>query len=192
MRKKLIIHPEDPSTEFLKSLYLNEVALTGNFGNAHLRRQLQNSDEIWLLGHGCGEFGLLDMKSRFGVLNIVGSQHVQFLRDKLVVGVFCNANMFAERYGLTGLFTGMIISEMQESIDWNVSATIDEILDENMHFANNLNYCIEECKSLKEVPGMMRGFIKENSSPLVRFNYESVFWIENGETIEDESITPII
>lgn len=185
MKKKLIIHPEDPSTDFLKSLYLGEEALTGNMGNAHLRRQLQNSDEIWLLGHGCGEFGLLDMKSRFGVLNIVGSQHVQFLRDKLVVGIFCNANMFAERYGLTGLFTGMVISEMQEALDWNVPVTIGELLDGNMYFANNLNYCIKECSSLKEVPEMMRGFIKENSSPLERFNYESVFWIENGETIEE-------
>ncbi len=187
MKKKLIIHPEDPSTEFLKSLYLNEEALTKNIGNAHLRRQLQNSDEIWLLGHGCGEFGLLDMKSRFGVLNIVGSQHVQFLRDKLVVGIFCNANMFAERYGLTGLFTGMIISEMQEALDWNIPATGDEIFDENMYFANNLNYCIKYCNSLKEVPGMMRKHIRENSSPLVRFNYESIFWIENGETIEEDN-----
>lgn len=185
MKKKLIIHPEDPSTEFLRSLYLNEEALSGNFGNAHLRRQLQNSDEIWLLGHGCGELGLLDMKSRFGVLNIVGSQHVQFLRDKLVVGVFCNANMFAERYGLTGLFTGMIISEMQEAIDWNVKTDEEELFLENMFFANNLNNCIKYCNSLKEVPGMMKGFIKENSSPLVRFNYESVFWIEKGETIEE-------
>ena len=185
MKKKLIIHPEDPSTEFLKSLYLNEEALTKNIGNAHLRRQLQNSDEIWLLGHGCGEFGLLDMKSRFGVLNIVGSQHVQFLRDKLVIGIFCNANMFAERYGLTGLFTGMIISEMQEAIDWNVKTDEEELFLENMFFANNLNSCIKYCKSLKEVPEMMRKYIQENSSPLVRFNYESVFWIENGETIEE-------
>lgn len=142
MNKKLIIHPEDPSTDFLKSLYLNEEALTKSIGNTHLRRQLQNSKEIWLLGHGSGEFGLLDLRSRFGILNIVGPKHVQFLRDKLVVGVFCNANIFAIKYKLTELFTGMIISETQEALDWNISATEDEIFDENMYFANDLNHCI--------------------------------------------------
>ena len=183
--KKVIIHPKDPSTEFLKILYPNEEAVTGEIGNGKMRKLLQSSNEIWLLGHG-SNWGLLNMCSRFGILNVVGPEHVQFLRDKKVVGVFCNANEFAERYGLTGLFTGMIISEMSEALDWNIPTTEEELKQENILFASNLNNCIKYASDIKEVPEMMKSYIKETSSPLIRFNYESVFWIENGETIEKD------
>lgn len=78
----------------------------------------------------------------------------------------------------------MIISEMSEALDWNIPTTEEELKQENILFVSNLNNCIKYASDIKEVPEMMKSYIKETSSPLVRFNYESVFWIENGETIE--------
>ena len=54
-------------------------------------------------------------------------KHVQFLRDKACIGIWCYANKFAEKYRIHGLFSGMIISGLQEAIDLGVPATKEEI-----------------------------------------------------------------
>ena len=183
--KKLIIHPKDPSTDFLKIFYLNESAINECPGNSKLRKMVQEAEEIWLLGHGT-EWGLLDMHSKFGVLEIVGSRYAEFLRNKKVIGIWCNANNFAEKYKLTGLFSGMVISEMQEALDWNIQTTEEEIERENLNFARDLSSCIKYADHLSEVPEMMkRRLEKENCSDLVKFNYESIYWIEDGSTSGD-------
>ena len=146
---------------------------------------IQKAEEIWLLGHGT-EWGLLDMHSKFGVLEIVGSKHVEFLRNKKVIGIWCNANIFAEKYKLTGLFSGMVISEMQEAFDWGISTTKEEIAEENLNFASDLYQCIKYADQLSEVPKMMRKRLeKESCSDLVKFNYESIYWTEDGNALED-------
>jgi hypothetical protein len=183
--KKLIIHPKDPSTDFLKIFYLSESAITECPGNSKLRKMIQEAEEIWLLGYGT-EWGLLDMHSKFGVLEIVGSRYAEFLRNKKVIGIWCNANIFAEKYKLTGLFSGMVISEMQEALDWNIQTTEEEIEKENLNFAKDLSNCIKYADHLSEVPEMMRKRLeKEDCSDLVKFNYESIYWIEDGSTPGD-------
>lgn len=91
--KKLIIHPKDPSTDFLKIFYLNESAITECPGNSKLRKMIQEAEEIWLLGHGT-EWGLLDMHSKFGVLEIVGSRYAEFLRNKKVIGIIISFSFY--------------------------------------------------------------------------------------------------
>ena len=91
--KKLIIHPKDPSTDFLKIFYPNESAVTECPGNSKLRKMIQEAEEIWLLGHGT-EWGLLDMHSKFGVLEIVGSRYAEFLRNKKVIGIIISFSFY--------------------------------------------------------------------------------------------------
>jgi hypothetical protein len=44
------------------------------------------------------------------------NDYVYLLRDKIGVYIWCNANVFVEKYGLKGFYTGMIISEYEESV----------------------------------------------------------------------------
>jgi hypothetical protein len=80
----------------------------------------------------------------------------------------------------------MVISEMQEALDWNIQTTEEEIEKENLNFASDLSNCIKYADHLSEVPEMMRKRLeKEDCSDLVKFNYESIYWIEDGSTSGD-------
>jgi hypothetical protein len=64
------------------------------------------------------------------------SNYVYLLRDKIGVYIWCNANVFAEKYGLKGFYTGMIISEYEEALYECVNTTYHEI-EENVIFKCN-------------------------------------------------------
>ena len=96
---------------------------------------------IMMLGHG-NKYGLFSKPNKIGKQErfLITDRHVQFLRGKTCIGIWCYANMFAEKYKLHGLFSGMIISELQEAIDLEVAATKEEIDREMEKFANRLKY----------------------------------------------------
>ena len=68
---------------------------------------------IVLLGHGTPK-GLLD--ATFYDF-IIESRDVELLRQKTIIGIWCYASEFADRYGLHGFFTSMFISNMDEAIE---------------------------------------------------------------------------
>lgn len=109
----LIIHPFDSTTDFLQNVYLHLEGIEiirGNVGKGKIRAAIRRHEKIVFLGHGC-EKGLFGYGRLF-----VDSSFVQFLREKECVYIWCNANVFVEKYGLSGFYTGMIISEVDEAI----------------------------------------------------------------------------
>ena len=101
---------------------------------------------------------------------------MQFLRDKTCIGIWCYANKFAEKYKLHGLFSGMIISELQEAIDLRVPATKDEIDMEMEKFTTRLKDCIENYR-LEQTPMRMKE-LDDVQSELTKFNYDNLFYYE--------------
>ena len=91
----LVIHPNDNSTLFLNRIYNNLEnidLITTTVSSSAICDAIRYHDRIYLLGHGT-EYGLLSSNfDRF----IINSKHVQFLRDKEVIGIWCNADIFAE------------------------------------------------------------------------------------------------
>jgi hypothetical protein len=180
----LIIHPRDPSTEFLKIIYRNLecTVLDDMSSSSKIRKGLQEHQKIILLGHGT-ETGLLSPYGgeQFGRL-IVGPREVNFLRGKEVISVFCNSNIFGIKYGLSGLFSGMIISEESEAYDW-LGQFIEEkeIRKHNREWCRNLEKLILSGVPLPEIPEKMR---KNKGNDLELFNYESLYYLENGEEKE--------
>ena len=85
--------------------------------------------------------------------------------------------LFAEKYGLSGLFSGMIISEMQEAIDLNIQTTQEEISREITKFACRLRDCMNRYE-LREVPVRMFE-LDDVKSELTQFNYNRLFYYEN-------------
>ena len=169
----LVIHPNDNSTLFLNRIYNNLEnidLITTTISSSAISDAIRYHDRIYLLGHGT-EYGLLSSNfDRF----IINSKHVQFLRDKEVIGIWCNADLFAEKYNLHGLFSGMVISELHESISCGIRSNEDEINTENNRFAENLRYCLDTY-SLDRIPNEFSLLNKMNTE-LTNFNYNSLIY----------------
>lgn len=177
----IVIHANDPTTSVLSQLYeLREdisVYITEKNTNSEVRNAIRNANGIMMLGHG-NEYGLFSKPDKNGDYRrfLITDRYVQFLRDKTCIGIWCYANKFAEKYKLHGLFSGMIISELQEAIDLGVPATKDEIDKEMEKFTIRLKDCIETY-GLEQTPLRMKA-LDDVQSELTKFNYGNLFYYE--------------
>ena len=177
----IVIHANDPTTRFLSVLYQQrkDVVCLVNETNSSsdVQRAIRADDAIVMLGHG-NEYGLFSKPSKNGKYErfMITDRHVQFLRNKTCIGIWCHANQFAERYGLHGLFSGMIISELQEATELGITATEEEIYKERERFALHLKDCIQTL-GLEEIPAQMK-HLDDIQSELTKFNYNNLYYYE--------------
>lgn len=173
-----VIHANDPTTKFLSYLYERRqdvsARITEASTNSDIQRAIRGDDNIMMLGHG-NQYGLFSKPDKNGEYNrfLITDRHVQFLREKTCIGIWCHANKFAERYGL---FSGMIISELQEAIDYEIHATKEEIDVEMEKFSLRLNECIDRF-GLAEASLRMRD-LDDVKSELTIFNYTNLYYYE--------------
>jgi hypothetical protein len=131
--KTLVIHPKDDSTQFLAKIYKDRdwTLIDSKQSKRSIKEAIKSHDRIIMMGHGC-EKGLFD--SNFDT--IIDSNYVYLLREKECIAIWCNADVFFLKYGLKGLYTGMIISEYDEAILESVTTTYNEIEESNLLFGN--------------------------------------------------------
>ena len=176
-----IIHANDPTTQFLSHLYESRqnisARITEKSSNSDVQRAIRGDDIVMMLGHG-NQYGLFSKPDKNGEYKrfLITDRHVQFLRDKTCIGIWCYANKFAEKYGLHGLFSGMIISELQEAIDYHIPASKEEIDAEMEKFSRRLNGCIDRF-GLAETSIRMRD-LDDVKSELTIFNYNNLYYYE--------------
>lgn len=176
-----VIHANDPTTSFLSLLYEQRgdisTYVTETDTNSSVQRAIRGDDTIMMLGHG-NQYGLFSTPSKTSGYErlLVDGRYVQFLRDKTCIGIWCYANKFAEKYGLHGLFSGMIISELQEAMDCGITTTQKEIDMEMVKFTQYLKDCIERYV-LQEIPQRMRA-LDDVRSELTTFNYNNLYYYE--------------
>jgi hypothetical protein len=134
--KTLVIHPKDKTTEFLNVIHKNYTVFDiENKSKSALRKSIKEHEKIIMLGHGDAN-GLFSTKQdRY----VIDSSFVQLLREKHCVCIWCYASEFVEKYKLRGLFTEMIISEMDEAYLNCIDATEKEINKSNYVFANTIS-----------------------------------------------------
>lgn len=177
----IIIHATDPTTQVLSLLYQQredvKLCITERNTTSDVQRAIRADDVIMMLGHG-NEYGLFSKPDKKGEYKrfLITDRHVQFLRDKTCIGIWCYANKFAEKYGLHGLFSGMIISELQEAIDLGIRATKDEIDTEMEKFTIRLKGCMETY-GVEQTPIRMKE-LDDVQSPLTTFNYGNLYYYE--------------
>ena len=175
----IIIHATDPTTQVLSLLYQQRkdvrMLIMERNTTSDVQRAIRADDVIMMLGHG-NEYGLFSKPDKKGEYKrfLITGRHVQFLRDKTCIGIWCYANKFAEKYGLHGLFSGMIISELQEAIDLGIRATKDEIDTEMEKFTIRLKNCIETYE-LEQIPIRMKE-LDDVQSALTKFNYSNLYY----------------
>ena len=176
-----VIHANDPTTQFLSLLYSQredlKAHITEKNTNMEVIRAVRSDNSIMMLGHG-NRYGLFSIPRKDGTYNrhLINSDHVQFLRGKPCIGIWCHADQFADDYKLHGLFSGMIISELKEAEDEEVTTTREELDREMVKFATRLRDCLQQY-DLKEIPARMRE-LDDTRSPLTQFNYNNLYYFE--------------
>lgn len=129
-KKTLVIHPKDSTTDCLSVIYEGRgwtVIRDVNTSNREVERQLKVHDRIIMLGHGT-PYGLLcgdESGNRF-VRYIISDRHARILRNKETFSIWCNSDAYFEHYGMGGLHTGMIVSEVGEEMYIFKKAILDE------------------------------------------------------------------
>lgn len=175
----LVIHPADPSTDFLSIIYkdINATVIRQKIPKSKLKRLMKEVDRIIMLGHGTPSgMGFVER----GYINlIVDSTLVYLLREKKDnVYIWCNADEFVRKYELSGFSTGMFISEMDEAYIFGVKATEDDIYESNERFARIVrNYLHKDGEELKNI-------LKEDyslSSDVAKYNHERFYSFKLGK-----------
>lgn len=164
--KTLVIHPKDSSTDFLCDIYSDKGwdVITSGLTKKLLKEQIKSHDRIIMLGHGThdGLFG----EGKF----VIDSTYVYLLRDKDCVCIWCNADMFVEKYGLKGFYTGMIISEMEEAYMFGVNITQKELLESNNLFSKAIKESICNLDMVEKSKEIYSG-----ESSIIHFNKEHIY-----------------
>ena len=178
--KYLIIHPEDQTTTFLKPIYAhlkNKTVITGGATKIELQKLIDVHDQVIMLGHG-SPMGLFAV-DRFpeAKINIIDDSMVNSLRGKTNnIFIWCHADQFVQRNGLSGLYCGMFVSEFEEGLLYDIwDADEVWIKESNCQFSTILSKHIHEPVDLlyrKLLNGY--GFLAQ-TNPIAKFNYDRLF-----------------
>jgi hypothetical protein len=106
--KTLVLHHDDRSTDFLKPIYadLPAVTVVTDSSDQNVSQLIREHDRVIMLGH--------DYPG--GLFFMVNDSHASLLRQKRDnLYIWCHADQYVKHHGLTGLTTGMFISETGEA-----------------------------------------------------------------------------
>ena len=118
-----------------------------------------------MMGHGY-EHGLYG----FGKV-IIHSKLVYLLREKICIYIWCYANMFCRQYDLKGIYTDMVISELEEAIYYCVPASTADIEKSNTLFASSLKemFIAHETMGVEASALMKELYKKDGKNDMVIF-----------------------
>lgn len=177
----LVIHPNDPSTEFLSVLYDDREEILCLHGEESRNRlgsilyHLPHGEPVMLLGHGSPS-GLFRPEDGANCL-YVGKSFAYSLRRHPVIAVFCHACRFAESHQLHGLFSGMIVSEPGEALEYGIPTTAEELERENGLFAETLAGFLWSGALFREIPALMKAAVGDDAPEVRKYNYNSLYFI---------------
>lgn len=165
--KTLVIHPKDSTTDFLSVIYSDKdwTVINSNTSKKILKEQIKIHDRIVMLGHGT-EKGLIGFDRL-----VIDSTWVYLLREKICVCIWCNADVFVEKYGLKGFYTGMIISEYEEAIMCCVPTNSFWISESNTDFAFAIKNSIDDENMLEKAK-----LLYEGNTSVVEFNRNNLYY----------------
>ena len=141
MKKVLVIHPSDRSTDFLKLIYEGKgydvISARKDLTKNNLIKAIQEHDKIIMLGHGTPS-GL--------IFTPINDSFGELLRSKETITIWCNSDIYALRNGLKGFHTGMIISEVSEAryVLGHTPLDAKETLKNMELFSKVVGECIEQ------------------------------------------------
>ena len=173
----IVIHVDSmEDTTRLKKAYagLEHVKLLYNPSKEEVIGQLERDDDPLVMCLGHGSPGGLFAANWLGY--VVDRDVTDLLKGRKMVGIWCYASSFAERYGLQGYFTSMFISNWDEACSLGFpDNTNEDILNEVDLFCEKINAFLKEGVPMEQwVDLLQAGCHKEKD--FVRFNYEGMKW----------------
>lgn len=181
--KTLVIHPDDRSTDFLKVIYEGkgyDVVTDRGIGIRLLIEMVHNHDRIMMMGHG-SPYGLLGMSNIF--MNPV---FIDEIRQKDCVCIWCNADMYVEREGIKGFYTGMFISEVGEAGYFRIDTTQEKIDYSNNLFVEKLREVIDSPNVLTEIKSSYIG-----DCPVINYNNERLYYKSDNSITRSRALLTI-
>lgn len=181
IKAMIVIHIDNnsPDAKILSKIYegLDGITLSYNRSKSNIKRLLRitGNESVMLLGHG-NQQGLFNA-SQNGYA--VSSECVEWLRNRPIIGIFCYASDFADKYGLHGFFTSMFISNMTEAIyeQRDQDATEEVISSQQYIFCDRIRELLIKNTPLSQWPKILQSQA-DLSIPFVRFNYEALTYYE--------------
>ena len=141
------------------------------------RAIINEKERIIFIGHGTA-WGLFNQRLDG---YIVDSNMVKFLRGKDIIGIWCNASDFGDRYNLTGFFTSMFISNTNELVNCGFDMfdnCDEEIKRQNKLFASRINQFLTANTPSKEWAMKLYNSL-DNEKRFVYYNYEAMYSTED-------------
>lgn len=166
----LVIHPSDPTTDFLSEIYKDKewTIIRDKISARQLYLHIKNHDNIIMLGHGT-PFGLIGWDGF-----VIDSTWVYLLREKNCIGIWCHANIFFEKYGLKGFYSGMIISEILEAKFYRIFSTQEQIDESNILLASAIKESIHITDDFKLLESVKSKYITKNN-PIIKYNQNNLY-----------------
>lgn len=145
-----------------------------NPSKGRVRKLLKESkNDLVLYGHGW-DSGLFNTNWNG---ELVGPREVEWLRQRNVVGLWCYAGNFADKYKLHGFFTSMFISNIDEANQLLVPSTPEIILEESIKFNKLVNKLLRSHTPYSKWVDFIQNNITPNC-PVARYNYEALCYYE--------------
>jgi len=178
--RTLVIHPKDLTTEFLAPIYSNlktKTVIKGGITKSELQKLIDVHDRIIMLGHG-GPFGLMN-PGQFpdaGLFIVDGSMIVSLLHRSSCIYIWCHADKFLTGYGLSGLCSGMFISEVGEAEMYGFEDIGKCQIDHsNQEFSSILSKYINEPLNVLYNSLMAEYEDVARVNPIAQFNFDRIF-----------------
>jgi len=167
----LVIHLDDRSTDFLRPIYDGRgyPVISSSISEDDLLATIKQFPRVYMLGHGCPT-GL------FGAGFLIGDKFGPELSKKDGLFIWCNADAYAKRHKLTGLVSGMFISEVSEAAIFGIRATQAEVDASNNNFSKVVRRCLDTGSPLSQV----RQCYTSAECKITKFNQERLYVFEHG------------
>lgn len=181
---KLVIHPKDSTTDFLKPIYqdLDCTVITGGVDRHSLKTLIDESEQVIMMGHG-SPYGLMSVGQFNDYGNIINDSCAEALAEKdNSVFIWCNADSFVKFHGLNGFSTGMFVSEASEAKFCGMPLATQRTVDQsNEAFVESMRRVID-CE-----PEMMHSYMKQayadlaRINPVAKYNHERLYLFQGVE-----------
>ena len=135
----------------------------------------QETEMLVMCGHGTPE-GLINPNFTDYDRYLVDSRNKNLIRAKSIVGIWCHARDFAERYGVRGFWSSMFISNLMEAHYNHIYNTDARTIthDETM-FCLFTNYLIRNNVPQENWIDVLCKCVDFND-PVIRFNYSGLVY----------------
>ena len=171
MKKTLVIHPKDSTTTFLSKIYRGRgfTVITDiyDYSDKEIMEEVKKHDRIMIMGHGCPQ-GLLGRTKLF-----MNQKFIDILKQKFCICIWCNADKYVEREGLYGFYTGMIISEVNEALYYDIYVDQSTVDESNKLFTEAIKKSIYKKKDIVEEA---KKIYVTTDNPVIQFNQQRLYY----------------